>query len=95
MDAAETLRRLLAEAHERLRLGEPMEAERSAKAVRALIGAERDVAEYAAELATNRPDDDEEFLQTEFMGRLRRLAAAVDEGLPVEVLDQIAAGRIG
>lgn len=89
MDAAETLRGLLAEAHERLRLGEAAEAERCAKAVSALVRAERDVAEYAA---AQSPEQDEESERAEFFSRLDRLIAADRAGAPLEELERIAAG---
>ncbi|HYD89182.1 MAG TPA: hypothetical protein VEA80_17015 [Vitreimonas sp.] len=92
MSAAETLRGLLAEAQERLRLGEAAEAERYAKAVSAILRAERDVAEYAANQA-QRPEEDEESQIAELLGRIRRLAAADSAGAPLEVLEQIAADR--
>lgn len=91
MDAAETLRALLNEARHKLRDGEPAEAERCAKAVSALVRAERDVAEYAAAMAAQRPDEDEESLRAELLGRLHRLVAADRAGAPVEVLEQLAA----
>lgn len=92
MDAAETLRGLLADAHQMLRQGEAAEAERCAKAVSALVRAERDVAEFAAARAAQSPEEDEESLRAEFLSRLHRLVAADSAGAPVEVLEQIAAG---
>lgn len=92
MDAAGTMRALLNEAHERLRLGEPAEAERHAKAVSALVRAERDVAEYLVAQEAERPEADEDELLAEILRRLDRLAEAEAAGSPDKVLDRIAAG---
>lgn len=92
MDAAETLRELLQSAHHALREGEAAEAERRAKAVTAIVRAERDVADYLADLAQQAPEVDEDALRAEFIGRLRRLAEAERSGMPDHVLEQIASG---
>lgn len=93
MNTAETLRALVAEAHQKLRDGDAGEAERHAKAVSAIVRAERDVAEYVTALEAQQVEDDEEILRAEFMERLRRLAAAERAGVPDTVLERIAAGE--
>lgn len=93
MNTAGTLRALVAEAHQKLREGDAAEAERHAKAVSAIVRAERDVAEYVAASEAQQVEDDEEVLRAEFMERLHRLAAAERAGAPVDVLERIAAGK--
>lgn len=93
MDAAGTLRALLSEAHDRLRAGEPAEAERHAKAVSAIVRAERDVAEYLAALEAERPEEDEDELLAEIMRRLDRIADADGARGAAEGPDGVAAGE--
>lgn len=95
MDAAGTLRALLDEAHQSLRAGDAAEAERRAKAVSAIVRAERDVADYAAGAAAQGPEEDVEAERAEFFGRLHRLFAAESAGASVEELERIAAGEAG
>jgi hypothetical protein len=91
MDCRTELRRLLEEARAALAGGEPADAERLAKAVSALVRAERDVAEF---LAAQAPDteDDAEAQRAELLGRITRLIEADHAGAPDEVLDRIASG---
>lgn len=90
MDCKTGLRRLLDEAHEALAGGEAADAERRAKAVSALVRAERDVAEFLAAGAAD-TETDEETLRAELLGRLTRLTAAGHSGAPAEVLERIGA----
>lgn len=76
MNAAGMLRALVAKAHQKLRAGDAVEAERHAKAVSAIVRAERDVAEYVAASEAQQDEDHEQVLRAEFMERLQRLAAA-------------------
>ncbi|MBC7767532.1 MAG: hypothetical protein H7124_01960 [Phycisphaerales bacterium] len=93
MNAAESLRALLSEAHKTLVTGEAGEAERQAKAVIAIVRAERDVAEYLAALEAQNTEENEDALRAEIMGRIHRLAAAQCAGAPLAELERLAAGE--
>ncbi|HYD74063.1 MAG TPA: hypothetical protein VEF55_13070 [Candidatus Binatia bacterium] len=91
MDVGKGLRVLLDEAHSALAGGEAADAERRAKAVSALIRAERDVADFiAAEAADTETDEDVQ--RAELLGRITRLVQADHAGAPDEVLERIASG---
>lgn len=94
-DAVAALKQNLAEAEALLRNGETQEAERCAKAVSALVKAARDVAELEALARAEPPEEDEDALRAEIMGRIRRLAEARDSGAPDEVLARIASEGAG
>lgn len=94
MDCKTGLRRLLDEAHEALAGGEAADAERRAKAVSALVRAERDVAEFLATEAGD-AEDDAEAQRAELLGRITRLIEADHAGAPDEVLERIASGAAG
>lgn len=94
MQTESTLRRLLDAAHTALAGGEAGEAERQAKAVRALVRAEREVAEFLAASATA-GEDDEEAARAEIRRRIARFVEADQSGAPDEVLERIATGRAG
>lgn len=91
MDCRAALRRLLDEAHEALAGGEAVDAERRAKAVSALVRAERDVAEFYAAAAAD-TEDDAEAQRAELLSRITRLIEAEHAGAPDEVLERIASG---
>ncbi len=87
MDAVAALRTALEEAHAELAGGDALEAERRAKAVAALVKAERELAEFAAATV---PEDDEQELRAELARRLDRLARSQRDPVPDEILQQIA-----
>jgi len=94
MNSGAALRRLLDEAHGALGGGDAADAERRAKAVSALIRAERDLAEFVA----SQPSDTEADVEAqcaELVDRITRLVEADRAGLPDEVLERIAAGAAG
>jgi len=88
-ETAAALRGCLATASALLIKGDVEQAERRAKAVSALVRAERDVAEFADALAPSSEADDER-LCDELLRRLVRYAEADRAGAPVEVLKRIA-----
>jgi uncharacterized membrane protein len=87
-DAVTAMRKSLSEASQALTGGDAADAERRAKAITALVRAERDVAEFAA-AATSLENDDEE-LCTELLRRLVLYAEADRQDAPPEVLERIA-----
>jgi hypothetical protein len=91
-ETAAGFKQMLAEAEAALRAGDAQEGERRAKAVSALVKAVRDVAELEAFARAQPPEENEEDLRAEIMGRIRRLAEAHDSGAPDDVLERIAAG---
>jgi hypothetical protein len=91
MECRTGLRRLLDEAHAALAGGEAADAERRAKAVSALVKAERDVADFLAAETAN-ADNDEEAQRAELLSRIARLVEADDAGAPDDVLERIASG---
>ena len=90
MRTGEALRTLLDDAHEALKGGDAVDAERRAKAVSAILRAERDVAEFLVEQSAADPEEDEEALRAELRGRLRRLADGIRAGATDEDLERIA-----
>lgn len=93
MAAAETFRALLDGACKELAGGEAAEAERTAKAVSAIVRAERDVAEFiAASAPQSLEEEDAETIRAELRRRFRRLVEAEHAGAPAEVLERIATG---
>ena len=91
MDVGKGLRTLLDEAHGALAGGDASDAERRAKAVSALVRAERDLADFAAAEAAN-ADTDEQAQRAELLGRITRLIEADHTGAPDEVLERLASG---
>jgi hypothetical protein len=91
MDVGKGLRTLLDEAHGALAGGDAPDAERRAKAVSALVRAERVLADFAAAEAAN-AETDEEAQRAELLGRITRLIEADHAGAPDEVLERIASG---
>jgi len=89
MDCGTGLRRLLDDAHAALADGDAGMAEQRAKAVSALLRAERDLAEYVAARAASAEDDDEA-LRAEIRSRIARFVDADRAGAPPEVLERLA-----
>jgi hypothetical protein len=91
-EAAETMKRLLGDALTALARGDDaVDAERRAKAISALVKAEREVAELMATPAAPSLEEDEKSRRAELR---RRFAVLVDDtraGAPDEVLQRIAA----
>jgi hypothetical protein len=92
MPGEEPLRELLNTIRESLAKGDAAEAERRARAVSAIVRAERDVAEFAAAARPAPEEEDAETIRAELRSRFRRLAEAEHAGAPAEVLERIAAG---
>ena len=91
MPGEEPLCALLRTIRQALADGNAAEAERGARAVSAIVRAERDVAEFEA-AARPAPEEDAEIIRAELRSRFRRLAEAEHAGAPAEVLERIAAG---
>jgi hypothetical protein len=91
MDRGTALRRLLDDAHEALAGGDAADAERRAKALSALVRAERDVAEFVASQPSE-TEENAEAQRAELLGRITRLVEADRAGVPDEVLERIASG---
>jgi hypothetical protein len=91
MSAAEALRALLDEAYAAMRDGEAAEAERRARAVSALIRAEKELAELEA-AQEQEPEDNADAIRADLLGRLHRLVAAYREGASVEELRDMERG---
>ncbi|MBS0384560.1 MAG: hypothetical protein JSS00_04340 [Proteobacteria bacterium] len=87
-DAVTALQKSLVEAGQALVSGDAADAERRAKAITALVRAERDVAEFVSVLSAVENDDEE--LCDELLRRLVRYAEANRHGAPPEVLERIA-----
>jgi hypothetical protein len=84
------MRTLLDAAGALLGRGEAGDAERQAKAVTALVRAERDVAEFTAIQDAHRAEHDDEALRAELRRRLALFAEADRADAPLEVLERIA-----
>jgi hypothetical protein len=91
MNSAAALRRSLEDAHAALANGEAAEAERRAKAVTALVRAERDVSELLAAEGDD-AEDNAEAQRAELLSRIARLVEADRADAPDEVLERIASG---
>lgn len=70
------LQGLLASARAALAGGDAADAERRAKAITAIVRAERDVAEFLATPPAASTEENEEALRAEIRSRLRRIAEA-------------------
>jgi len=90
MDMPSQLRALLGDAQARLSEGDAADAERCAKAVSAIIRADRDVAEWSAAQSTLGAEDDEETLCAELRRRLALFVEADLADAPPQVLERIA-----
>jgi len=91
MAPAAALRALLDDAQAALRGGDAAGAERQAKAVSAIVRAEREVAELLAAPCPPSLEEDEEVLRAELRRRLAVYVAADRTGAPDDVLQRIAA----
>jgi hypothetical protein len=90
-EAAETMKRLLGDALLALARGDDaVDAERRAKAISALVKAEREVAELMAAPAAPSPEEDEKSRRAELRRRLARFVEADLAGAPPEALERIA-----
>jgi hypothetical protein len=87
-EAVAALQKSLTEAGAALASGDAADAERRAKAITALVRAERDVAEFATASAGLENDDEE--LRAELLRRLVLYAEADRQDAPSEVLERIA-----
>ena len=87
---AAALRSIIDAALAQLVAGEVAEAERSAKAVSALVRAERELAEIEATGAANKNDGDDEASGAELRRRLALYVGAARAGAVPEVLERIA-----
>jgi hypothetical protein len=90
MNAATGLRGLLDRAHAALADGDAPAAERVARAVSALIRAERELAELEAAARTAAPEEDDEALHAEIRSRIACFVDADRAGAPAEVLERLA-----
>lgn len=88
-ELAGTFRAMLSEAGVALARGDAAEAERRAKAVSALIRAERDVAEFLAAERAKSPEENEEARRAELRRRLSRFVESAGAGAPDDVLERI------
>lgn len=88
-DTATALRRQLGEALHMLGAGDALEAERQAKAVSAMVKAEREVAELEAAAAIH-SEDDVEARRAELRRRFSAFVEAAGAGALPEVLERIA-----
>ncbi len=84
-------RRLLAGAESALSEGDAAAGERIAKAVSALVRAERDVAEFLAAHQAQQPETDDEAIRAELLSRIRKLVDAETAGAPDEVVERLLA----
>ncbi|MBI3438903.1 MAG: hypothetical protein HY054_09715 [Proteobacteria bacterium] len=87
-EAIAALQKSLAEAGHSLVGGDAADAERRARAITALVRAQRDVAEFAA--ASSAVENDDEDLCADLRRRLVEFAQADLAGAPPEVLERIA-----
>jgi hypothetical protein len=90
-DLETTFRTMLDGARTALNVGDAADSERRAKAVSALVRAERDVAEFLNEARATGLEDDEDACRQELQRRLSRFIEADEAGASLEVLARIAA----
>lgn len=90
-DLAATLRTMLDGAQTALVGGDAADSERLAKAISAIVKAERDVAEFLNERHTAVLNDDEDACRAELLRRLALFDRAEKAGAPDDVLARIAA----
>jgi hypothetical protein len=88
---AAAFRAFLDQAHSALNGGDAQDAERRAKAISALVRAERDAAEYLSERRAANEQNDEDSIRAELQRRLALFADADRAGYPPEALARIAA----
>jgi hypothetical protein len=90
LETASALRAILNDAYLALHDGEAIQAERRAKAVSALVRAERDVAEFLNQARAAAMENDDEACRAELRRRFALVAEAERAGAPDEVLARIA-----
>ena len=90
-DFAATFRAMLNGAQGALNGGDAADGERRAKAVSAIVKAERDVAEFLVEQRTAAWEDDDEACRAELLRRLTLFSEQASQEAPDEVLARIAA----
>lgn len=91
MTTPAAFRAFLDQAHTALNGDDAQDGERRAKAISALVRAERDVAEYLSEQRAATENDDHEAIRAELQRRLALFADADRAGRPPEELARIAA----
>lgn len=89
-DLAADFRVMLKEARAALSNGDAVKCESHAKAVLAIVRAEREVAAFLSELRTASQENDDEACRAELLRRLNLYADADRAGAPPEVLARIA-----
>lgn len=89
-DLAADFRAMLDEARAALNDGDAIQSESRAKAVSAIVKAERDVAAFLSEQRAASQDNDDEASRAELLRRLNLYAEADRAGAPPEVLARIA-----
>lgn len=94
MTNAAAFRAFLNEAHAALNGGDAQDAERRARAVSALVRAERDVAEYLSEFRATSENDDEEAMRAELQRRLAAFADADRAGHAPDMVARTAASGV-
>lgn len=87
---AAALRSIIDAALARLVIGDAAEAERSVKAVSALVRAERELAEFEAASVASNSDGDNEASSAELRRRLALYVESVRAGAVPKVLERIA-----
>lgn len=89
-DFAATFRKMLDGAQTALLDGDAADSERRAKAISALVRAERDVAEFLNDQHAASLNDDEDACRAELLRRLALFDRAAKAGAPDDVLARIA-----
>jgi hypothetical protein len=95
MSTEAAFRAALDQAHAALGDGKAQDGERLAKAVSALVRAERDVAVFVMTLRAANESDDEDALRAELHRRLSLFVDASRAGHPQDALARIAATGVG
>lgn len=95
MSAATAFRDFLDGAFDALAKGEAGDCERRAKAISALVRAERDVADYLTQAAAAAENDDDDAILAELERRLDLFNRALQAGRSDEELAAIAATGVG
>jgi hypothetical protein len=91
MEFTTSFRAMLDQAQTALNGGDAADAERRAKAISAIVRAERDVAEYLTEARAAALEDDDDACRAELRRRLALFADADRQGAAPDVLARIAA----
>lgn len=88
--SAEALRKAFEAAETALADGDVEIAERTAKAVAAMVRAARDLSEFETIARAQPQEEDEEAMRAELRRRVAQLVDAVEADAPDEVLERIA-----